>query len=87
LASRFLASRQPEAPRAASGPRGGAGVARLNGSPGLVLLLPLLLLLRRAVVWTRDESPEAARVGNSGRSGGSLLIAAGGAGCVDGADA
>jgi hypothetical protein len=49
---------------------------------------PLILLLpRRAAVWTGDGIPEAAKVGSAGRRGCALLIAAGRGGRVDGADA
>jgi hypothetical protein len=58
VASRYLASRRPGTPWAASSPRGGADVAPSNGSLGLLLLPPHpLLRLLRAVVWTGDGTP------------------------------
>jgi hypothetical protein len=66
VASRYLASWRPGTPWAASGPRGGAGVAPSNGSLGL-LPPTLILLLRRAVVWTGDGTPR--RLGLEARGG------------------
>jgi hypothetical protein len=65
VTSRYMASRRPGTPQAASGPCGGASVAPSNGSP--FSSSPLLLLLRCAVVWTGDETPR--RLGLGARGG------------------